>query len=106
MDSAHMKYRDEIVEQARSIREQARNINAKAKEQYVRDVGGKVYKRNGISQFHALAHLARWASTIEMSCDAIIAEIELLDKLYANEPIVSPDDVAKAKELIGEKDLF
>lgn len=106
MDSDHMEYRDEIVEAAESMKEQACNINAKAKEQYVKDIGGKVYKRNGISQFHALAHLARWASTIEMACDAMIGEIELLDKLYANEPIISPDDIAKAKELIGEKDLF
>lgn len=101
-----MELRSVIVDAVNIISEQAKIIHNCAKEQYTLDLGGKVYKRNGISQFHTLADISREASLIEFTCSAINGQISLLDKLYANEPIISEADAKKAKEIAGVEDLF
>lgn len=102
----HMALRSIMVDAINIIKEQAEIIYRHAKEQYALDVGGKVYKHSGVSQFHAISDIIREASAIEFAASAIDAQIILLDKLYNNEPIISSEDAEQAKRITGSEDIF
>ena len=84
------------------IKKQADDIHSLAKKQYSDSLGGKVYQQHGISQYHALADIARESSIIDFACNAITEQLELLDKLYTGQPIISEADAAEAQRIVAE----
>lgn len=103
-----MKTYPELENAIKNIEYYAGIVHTKAKEQYTASISTKVFTQYGISQFHALQDLARIAGGIEFACSTMKKSLELLRKLYADEPIISPEDVAEAKRIVDEsaEELF